>query len=86
VAREIRTFDKNSQILFFTSSPAKIELESMRHIQQNAANYRHDMRHHLALLQGMASKGHINEIVGYLQTAQADIDSITPPAFVKMRP
>lgn len=36
------------------------------------------MRHHLALLQGLASKGLINEINDYLQTVQSDIDAITP--------
>ncbi|SHI77164.1 sensor histidine kinase [Lutispora thermophila] len=57
---------------------AQIELESLRQIQENAAAYRHDMRHNLALLQGLASKGLINEINEYLKTVQSDIDAITP--------
>ena len=36
---------------------AQTEFASLRQMQQNAATYRHDMRHHLALLQGLASKG-----------------------------
>ena len=31
----------------------------LQQLQQNAASYRHDMRHHLALLQGLASGGRL---------------------------
>ena len=50
----------------------------MRQLQQNAAAYRHDMRHHFALLQGLAIKGYMDEIKEYLKTAQSDLDAITP--------
>lgn len=60
---------------------AQIEFTSLRQMQQNAAAYRHDMRHHFALLQGLASKGHIEEIKEYLRTAQSDMDAITPIHF-----
>ena len=60
---------------------AQTEFASLRQLQQNAAAYRHDMRHHFALLQGLASKGHIEEIKKYLRTAQSDMDAITPIRF-----
>lgn len=60
---------------------AQTEFASLRQMQQNAAAYRHDMRHHFALLQGMASKEHIEEIKEYLQRAQSDMDAITPIRF-----
>jgi len=60
---------------------AQKEFASLRQMQQNAAAYRHDMRHHFALLQGLASKEHIEEIKEYLRTAQSDMDSITPTRF-----
>lgn len=60
---------------------AQTEFASLRQLQQNAASYRHDMRHHFALLQGLASKEHIEEIKEYLQTAQSDMDAITPIRF-----
>ncbi len=60
---------------------AQIEFISLRQMQQNAASYRHDMRHHFALLQGLASKGYMEEIKEYLRTAQSDIDAITPMRF-----
>jgi len=60
---------------------AKAEFESMRQMQQNAAAYRHDMRHHFTFLQGLASEERIDEIKEYLRTAQSDIDAITPMRF-----
>jgi F0F1-type ATP synthase membrane subunit b/b' len=60
---------------------AQAEFASLRQLQQNAASYRHDMRHHFSLLQGLASKEHIEEIKEYLRTAQSDMDAITPIRF-----
>jgi len=60
---------------------ARTEIESLRQMQQNAAAYRHDMRHHFALLQGMAAKGRVGEIQEYLRTARSDLDAITPRRF-----
>jgi hypothetical protein len=60
---------------------AQTEFASLRQIQQNAASYRHDMRHHFVLLQGLASKEHIERIKEYLRTAQSDMDAITPIRF-----
>jgi two-component system sensor histidine kinase AgrC len=60
---------------------AQTELTSLRQMQHNAAAYRHDMRHHFALLQSLACKGYIEEIKEYLRTAQSDIDAITPIRF-----
>lgn len=60
---------------------AQTEFASLRQLQQNAASYRHDMRHHFALLQGLASEEHIDGIKEYLRTAQSDMDAITPLRF-----
>ncbi|SDY95483.1 GHKL domain-containing protein [Proteiniborus ethanoligenes] len=60
---------------------SQTEFASLRQLQQNAASYRHDMRHHFALLQGLASKGHMEEIKEYLRIAQSDMDAITPMRF-----
>ncbi|MCL1813226.1 MAG: GHKL domain-containing protein [Treponema sp.] len=63
---------------------AQTEFDSLRQIQENAAHYRHDMRHHFALLQGLASKGEgaiIERIKEYLRTAESDMDAITPLRF-----
>jgi hypothetical protein len=60
---------------------AQTEFASLRQIQQNAAAYRHDMRHHVALLQSLASERRIDEIKEYLHAVQSDIDAITPVRF-----
>ncbi|HHV28772.1 sensor histidine kinase [Acetivibrio mesophilus] len=57
------------------------EFESLRKMQQITASYRHDMRHHFALLQSMASSGNMEEIKEYLQNVQSDLDAITPIRF-----
>jgi len=62
---------------------ANSELVSLRQMQNIAATYRHDMRHHFAILQGMASECNIEKIKTYLNTAQSDIDAITPVRFCK---
>ena len=60
---------------------AQTEFATLRQMQQNAAAYRHDMRHHFALLQSLASEERIEEIKEYLRTAQSDMDAITPMRF-----
>lgn len=60
---------------------AHSELVSLRQMQNVAATYRHDMRHHFAILQGMVSEGNIDKFKTYLKTAQSDIDAITPIRF-----
>ncbi len=60
---------------------AQTEFASLRQLQQNAAAYRHDLRHHFALLQSLASEERIEEIKKYLKTAQSDMDDITPMRF-----
>lgn len=60
---------------------AHSELISLRQMQDISAAYRHDMRHHFAMLQGMASEGSLEKIKTYLKTAQSDLDAITPIRF-----
>jgi sensor histidine kinase regulating citrate/malate metabolism len=56
-------------------------LEQMRNNQTQTIAYRHDMRHHCTLLQGLAATGDIEKINQYLSTLQADIEHITPLKF-----
>lgn len=57
---------------------AQTEFVYLRQMQQNAAAYRHDMRHHFTLLHALATQERMDEIIGYLRTAQSDMDAITP--------
>ncbi|NLZ51830.1 MAG: sensor histidine kinase [Thermoanaerobacteraceae bacterium] len=60
---------------------AQTEFASLRKMQQTAVASRHDMRHHLALLQSLVSRERIEELKEYLRTAQSDMDVITPLRF-----
>jgi two-component system sensor histidine kinase AgrC len=60
---------------------AHSELLSLRQMQEMAAAYRHDMRHHITILQSMASEGNLEKIRTYLNTVQSDIKAITPIRF-----
>ncbi|HHW30069.1 MAG TPA: sensor histidine kinase [Clostridiaceae bacterium] len=60
---------------------AQAEFASLQQLQQTAAAYRHDMRHHFTFLQSLVSDERIDEIKEYLRTAQSDIDTITPIRF-----
>jgi len=73
--------EREREMLDAQFKQAQTELASLRQMQENAAAYRHDMRHHFALLQGLTHKENIEEIKKYLQTAQSDIDAITPMRF-----
>ena len=57
------------------------ELLSQLEMQDITAAYRNDMRHHFAILQGLASEGNIEKIKTYLNIAQSDINAITPIRF-----
>lgn len=57
---------------------AQIELDTMRQMQKGTAIYRHDMRHHLSLIGGLAADGDLLKINEYLAATEADIDALTP--------
>lgn len=61
------------------------EMDAMERMQENAAAYRHDMRHHFALLQTMAAEGRTEDIQSYLQTARSDIEAITPVRYCESK-
>ena len=73
--------EKERDMLDTLLRQAQTEFASLRQMQQNAAAYRHDMRHHIALLQRLASEERLDEIKEYLNTAQSDMDAITPTRF-----
>jgi two-component system sensor histidine kinase AgrC len=57
---------------------AEHQLSALQATQEQAAIYRHDMRHHLALIGGYLADGDIEKAEKYVRLAQADIDEITP--------
>lgn len=57
---------------------ANHRLSTLQATQEQAAVYRHDMRHHLALISGYLGDGDIEKAVDYVRMAQEDIRDITP--------
>lgn len=53
-------------------------LSVLKATQEQAAVYRHDMRHHLAMIGGYLANGDTEKAEKYLRLAQADIEDITP--------
>ncbi len=60
---------------------AQVELDTMRQMEKGTAIYRHDMRHHLSLIGGLAADGDLNKINEYLAITVADIDALTPKRY-----
>lgn len=60
---------------------AHLEFASLRQMQQRAAALRHDLRHHVALLQSLVAEGNLGRVREYLNTVAADLDRITPTRF-----
>ncbi|MEG1683963.1 MAG: ATP-binding protein, partial [Oscillospiraceae bacterium] len=60
---------------------AKGQLETLRCSQEQAVIYRHDMRHHLSMLDSFARQGELGQITEYLAHAQQELTAITPLHF-----
>lgn len=60
---------------------AKLQLQELKSTQEQAANYRHDLRHHIGLINGFLEHGDAEKAKGYLNKIQAEVDSITPVRF-----
>lgn len=60
------------------------ETESLRELSKAARTYRHDMRHHLALILYLIEENHIGEARKYIQENIEMIDGFTPHRFCEM--
>lgn len=82
-----REMVKNSQLaldkvmLTTQSQQAQNEIQTLRRTQQQAATYRHDLRHHVNFLRGALEDGQVNRALDYLGQIQAGVESITPLHF-----
>ncbi|MGJ4849653.1 sensor histidine kinase [Bacillota bacterium Meth-B3] len=68
----------DNAILVAQSQRAQNEICALQQVQRQTAVYRHDMRHHLALLSGYLEAGECAKACEYIRQAQADIDGIVP--------
>ncbi|MEG2166123.1 MAG: GHKL domain-containing protein [Ruthenibacterium sp.] len=62
---------------------AKMQLNVLRTSQEQAAIYRHDMRHHLSMVDSFAQQGELAKIIEYISNVQQSLVSITPMHFCK---
>lgn len=77
-AREKEVLQGEKRALSILLGGAEHQLYTLQATQEQAAVYRHDMRHHLALLAGYLAEGDIEKAERYIRLAQADIEEITP--------
>ena len=57
------------------------QLVLMNEVQSQSALYRHDMRHHLTVIDGFLSLGKSRQAQEYIKKVHSDIESITPKRF-----
>ncbi len=77
VQRRTRLEMDNSMLLT-QSERAKTEISALQQVQHLTSIYRHDMRHHLTLLNGYLETGEISMASEYIRQAKTDIDKIVP--------
>jgi len=63
------------------SEQAANEILSLQQVQHQTAIYRHDMRHHLALLYNLLESGETDKAMEYIGQTQKDIDGIIPTRY-----
>ena len=55
-----------------------VAYQSMSHLQEKTRQYRHDMRHHITLLQSMAKDNNLEQIRQYLNIIGQEVAELTP--------
>ncbi|MEG0093662.1 MAG: GHKL domain-containing protein [Erysipelotrichaceae bacterium] len=60
---------------------AKTQLSVLRSAQEQAKIYRHDMRHHITMIDSFVQRGELDQIKEYLALAQHQLTEITPMYF-----
>lgn len=76
--REKEALQGSKMALSLLLESANQQVYALKATQEQAALYRHDMRHHLALLGGYLAEGDIEKAEKYVRLTQSDIEDITP--------
>lgn len=79
--REVHKLEYEREMQTLVLESARQSLARQRQNQEQARIYRHDMRHHLALISGFAAEGNLEKIKEYLSQAEMEIDAITPKRY-----
>ncbi|HHU89821.1 MAG TPA: GHKL domain-containing protein [Clostridiaceae bacterium] len=77
-AREKEALQGSQMALSLMLESANQQLSALQATQRQAAVYRHDMRHHLALIGGYLDDGEAEKARKYIKLVQTDIEDITP--------
>lgn len=64
-----------------TLTASEDQIAQLNETNTQMAVYRHDMRHHLLLLDGLLSGGNIEQAQEFIKAGMADLDSFTPKKF-----
>ncbi|MEG2119924.1 MAG: GHKL domain-containing protein, partial [Pseudoflavonifractor sp.] len=68
----------DNEMLFHQLKQVGIQMQEEQKAQEISRVYRHDMRHHFALLKGLLADGNTAAALEYVDAAQGDIDAVTP--------
>lgn len=68
----------DNAMLATQSKRAMNEIFALQQVQTQTAIYRHDMRHHLSLINGFIEAGNAEQAQAYIKQSQDNIDGITP--------
>lgn len=70
-----------SSLLSTQLKQAEKELAALRRSESQSALYRHDMRHHLTVLNAFLAEGKVQQAQEYISEVQSGIESVTPKRF-----
>ncbi|MEG0805126.1 MAG: GHKL domain-containing protein [Lachnospiraceae bacterium] len=76
--KDIQQLQQEQLLMESRIASANEQLTVLHASHEQAAVYRHDMRHHLALIQGYLTQGEVSRALSYIGNAQSDIESMTP--------
>lgn len=79
--REKEALQGSKMALSLLLESANQQVHALKATQEQAAVYRHDMRHHLALISGYLAEGDLEKAQKYVRLTQADIEDITPQRY-----
>ncbi len=80
-AREKEALQGAKMALSLLLESSDQRLSALQATQEQAAVYRHDMRHHLSLIGGYLADGDLENAGKYVKLTQADIEDMTPNSY-----
>lgn len=79
--REKQLLEHEKKILVLRLEAFTHQIDEMKKAEQQTRLYRHDMRHHLALIHAYLAEGSIDRLQQYLRNTEKDISAITPARY-----